>query len=152
MAKKIKATHRTRRPHQVFFDPACHFLNKKDAPEAGARVNLPVGTHVIPTEAQLSNLPDRFQSLSAPEAPAEAVIEDEDEEEDGEDERSGADIAVDDALSQVNDVWEALTTAQLEDLGDGYEIEEDDVGGTGSNGNVLKADWITAIQGARKGD
>ena len=150
MAKKIKATHRTLRPHQVFFDPACHFL--KDAPEVGARVTLPIGTHVIPTEVQLSNLPDRFQSLSSPEPPAEAVIEDEDEEDEDEpDNPSQSDMAVDDALSQVNGVWEALTTAQLEDLGDGYGIEEGDVGGTGSNGNVLKADWIIAIQGARKG-
>ncbi len=88
---KIKATHRLRRRHGVLYDPKAHFLGD-DAPEAGKRVTLPAGTHVIPTEAQLSNLPDRFESLSTPEAPAEMEVEDEDDD-DGEDEDDDPDDA-----------------------------------------------------------
>ena len=178
---KHKATHRLRRPHQVFYDPTCHFL-KGDKPDKGARVTLPSGTHLIPTEGQLANLPDRFESLVAPELPAEAEVDDDDDEDDqragdpassssglaeeeeadeastseaeegaeaGEGAKNTADEAVDFALSEVNGEWDALTSVQLEDLAAGYDIEADDIEGTGSAGNVLKGDWMAAVQGAR---
>ena len=148
---KIKATHRLRRPHQVMFDPRCHFL-KGDVPKAGDRVTLPIGTHVVPSESQLANLPDRFESLSTPEAPAEVEVDDQDdgdpEDEDPEEETdtTEADAAVDVGLEAVSDDWSALTSPQLKELAEAYELE---VQGTGSGGNVLKADWIQAVQGAR---
>ncbi len=184
---KIKATHRLRRPHQVFYDPSCHFL-KGEKPEKGAKIRLPAGTHVIPTEMQLINLPDRFESLIVPEQPAEVEVDDDDgepdgddpdadaeeAEADGEDETSGseeeedpdeeegsdgedqtpgtpseADMIVDDALSEVNGEWDALTSVQLEDLADGYDIDAENIEGTGSGGNVLKGDWMAAVQRAR---
>lgn len=157
---KIKATHRLRRPHGVVYDPKCHFL--KDAPKTGDRVTLPAGTHIIPNENQLANMPDRFESLSTPEAPAEVEVDDDEDEDPGEDDDpdedseehepstpSEADQIVDDALSEVNGAWNALTSSQLEDLADGYDIEASNIEGSGSGGNVLKADWIRAIQGAR---
>ena len=155
---KIKATHRLRRRHGVLYDPKAHFLGD-DAPEAGKRVTLPAGTHVIPTEAQLSNLPDRFESLSTPEPPAEVEVDDDDDEDDdGEDddpddapegalEQSGADAAVDAALEAVSGEWSALTSTQLKELAVAYGL---DVQGSGRGGNVLKADWIQAVQGARR--
>lgn len=169
---KIKATHRLRGPHGVIFDPKCHFLKGDDVPEAGDRVTLPIGTHVIPSETQLANLPDRFESLSTPEAPAEVDVDDdgdgdgdgdpEDEDEDDpedEDEddaapeadqnSSKANAAVDAALEAVGGDWSALTSPQLRELAEAYEL---DVQGTGSGGNVLKADWIQAVQGARGAD
>ncbi len=156
---KIKATHRLRMPHGVIFDPKCHFI-KKDAPEVGERTTLPRGTHVIPSEAQLSNMPDRFESLSIPEAPAEMDDDDEGGEDDGdadadedpdddeaiEDDHRAVDAAVDAALEAVGGDWNALTSPQLKTLAESYEL---DVKGTGSSGNVLKADWIQAVQGAR---
>jgi len=153
MAKKIKATHRLRRRHGVLYDPMCHFLGD-DAPEAGERVTLPVGTHVIPSEAQLSNLPDRFESLSTPEAPAEVTVDDDDEEADDDPddapggvlEPSETDAAVDAALEAVSGEWSALTSTQLKELAVAYGL---DVQGSGRGGNVLKADWIQAVQGAR---
>ena len=175
---KIKATHRLRRPHQVAFDPRCHFVKKADAPRVGDRVILPIGTHVIPSEAQLANLPDRFESLSTPEPPAEMEVDDEDDEDaavdedDDEDEGnpdedepegsedegsedepeasdsfSAADAAVNDALEAVGKDWSALTLSQLRELAGAYEL---DVKGTGSDGNLLKADWLQAVQGARR--
>ncbi|KKN88041.1 hypothetical protein LCGC14_0251130 [marine sediment metagenome] len=152
MAKTIKATHRLRRPHGVIFDPKRHFLKGDDVPEAGARVTLSAGTHVIPSVGQLANLPDRFESLSTPEAPAE--IDDPEDDGDGdpeddegsEDDHRAADAAVDAALEAVGGDWSALTSPQLRDLAEAYELE---VQGTGSGGNVLKADWIQAVQGAR---
>jgi pyruvate/2-oxoglutarate dehydrogenase complex dihydrolipoamide acyltransferase (E2) component len=148
------------------FDPKCHFL-KDDAPKVGDRVILPAGTHIIPTESQLANLPDRFENLSTPETPAEVEVDDDDGEDDDPDDDpddepeddepeehepstpSEADQAVDDALSEVNGSWNSLTSPQLEVLADGYEIEASNIEGSGSGGNVLKADWIRAIQGAR---
>ena len=159
MAKKIKATHRLRRPHQVHFDPMRHFLPKGDAPETGDRVTLPAGTHMIPTEGQLIALPDRFESLASPAKPAEVTVNDEsaddDDDEPDDDEvadddlPSEADRLVDVALSEVSDDWSALTSVQLADLADGYGIKAGDIVGSGSSGNVLKADWITTVRKAR---
>lgn len=173
MAKTIKATHRLRRPHSVFYDPQLHFLKKAGRPEPGVRVTLPKGTHMIPSETQLTNLPDRFESLSTPEPPAEVEVEVDDEDGDGdgdggdendsdddgqnddlendedtavEDDHRAADAAVDAALEAVSDDWSALTSPQLRKLAEAYELE---VQGTGSGGNVLKVDWIQAVQGAR---
>ncbi len=166
MAKKIKATHRLRRPHEVLFDPTCHFLKKADAPAKGARVVLPKGTHIIPSPSQLANMPDRLESLSTPEAPATAMVDDDEgedededpepeaeaEEEEAEDEpeasdSSEADDAVDAALEAVSGEWDALLISQLTDLADAYDLS---VEGTGSGGNVLKADLVRAVQGARR--
>lgn len=151
---KIKATHRLRMPHGVIYDPKCHFL--KDAPEAGERVTLPRGTHVIPSEEQLSNMPDRFESLSTPEPPAEVEVDDDEDEDPADDDPADDDpeetdhteahAAVDAALEAVGGEWDALTSPQLKELAQTYEL---DVQGTGSGGNVLKADWIEAVQGAR---
>lgn len=38
------------------------------------------------------------------------------------------------------------TTAELEDLGDEYNIEATDIEGTGSGGNVVKADWVRVLE------
>lgn len=71
--KRIRATHRLRRPHGVVFDPARHFLKGMTA---GERCTLPAGTHVIPRERELENMPDRFQALRVAGRPAERVIDD----------------------------------------------------------------------------
>ena len=36
---------------------------------------------MIPSETQLANLPDRFENLSTPEAPATVMVDDDEEEE-----------------------------------------------------------------------
>ena len=170
MAKTVRATHRLRYPHRVLFDPALHFLKKAARPKTGTSVRLLAGTHVIPSEAQLETMPDRFESLTAPEPPAEAEIEDENEDEPeisdepegaededdedepetgNEDEVSSAGRAVDDALSAVAGDWEALLAGQLKALAAGYDLTVNEITGTGSRGSVLKADWILAVQGAR---
>lgn len=165
MAKTIKATHRLTAEHGVFYDPKRHFIDTDDddAPDPGQRCTLPKGTHVIPLERELRNMPDRFQSLSDPEPPAEAEVEDDEGEGDGDDEDADgepgdeteddadpdAHTLVDEALAAVGGEWDALTLAQLEDLGDGYGIEASDIEGSGSGGNVLKRDWIGRIREAR---
>ena len=133
---KIKATHRLRAPHYVRYDPDRHFV-KGDEPAKGDKVKLPAGAHLIPTENELQNIGDRLEPLSTPEAPEE---KDEDE--------LTADEQVDAALEAAGGSWEALTSEQLQELAAAYEIDEDSIEGSGSSGNILKADWLEAVQDA----
>lgn len=175
MAKKrIRATHRLRRPHSVIFDPTKHFVKGF---KVGERCTLEAGCHVIPTELQLSNMPDRFQSLSTPEPPAEAVIDDTgdagkkagaskkakvDAKAEVEGAGNGATTpeegasastnnvdaakAVETALGAVGGDWDALTGTVLRDLALGYGL--DDIPGTGSGGRMKNADYRSAVQEA----
>lgn len=44
-----------------------------------------------------------------------------------------------------------LTVSELQDLADEHGIDEDDIEGTGSGGQVVKADWIRTLEDARSG-
>lgn len=148
MATTITATHRLRRPLGVVFNPDRHFA---EGIKTGARVKLPVGTHVIPTEAQLKNMPDRFERLAAPEAPQQkraaksspALVKDKAEGKD--DEKTEGDLVAE-TLASVGGEWDALTSTQVQGLAAYLGITEEDVQGTGSGGNILKADWIGAVR------
>lgn len=180
------ATHRLRRPHNVLFDSARHFV---DGPSEGARIQLPEGTHISPTALELQNMPDRFESLSVPETPAEREIDynaDSAEEDDTDTDSTGtveedppdstgtvetsapvdstsasetppndqntepdidvvASEAADEMLESVGGAWDALTHDQLTELAVLFELE---VHGTGSSGNILKADLVEAVREA----
>ena len=40
---------------------------------------------------------------------------------------------------------DALTVAELEDVGDGYGIEAKHIEGTGARGRVVRADWLRVL-------
>lgn len=136
--KRIRATHRLRRPHGVIFDPARHFVK---GIKTGERCTLPAGTHVIPTEGQLANMPDRFQALRVAGTPASRVIDD------GVVDETNGDGGEDESTEGAGDGEDETG----EDEGTGEETtteDDDDEGGEGGEDDADEVDPRAAVDEA----